>query len=91
MSTPLSLTWEQVCAWRLSQQHLIERASPERLLEVANDLIGIQAQVLSSAELALWARVQDMPPDALSNALWKQRVLIKTWAMRGALHLFTAA
>ncbi|HEU5200460.1 MAG TPA: winged helix DNA-binding domain-containing protein [Ktedonobacterales bacterium] len=91
MSTPLSLTWEQVCAWRLSQQHLTERVSPERLLEVANDLIGIQAQVLSSAELALWARVQDMPPDALSNALWKQRVLIKTWAMRGALHLFTAA
>jgi hypothetical protein len=91
MSTPLSLTWEQVCAWRLSQQHLTERASPERLLEVASTLIGIQAQVLSSAELALWARVQDMQPDTLSNALWKQRTLIKTWAMRGALHLFTAA
>ena len=91
MSTPLSLTWEQVCTWRLNRQHLINRATPERLLEVANDLIGIQAQVLSSAELALWARVQDMPQDALANALWKQRTLIKTWAMRGALHLFTAA
>ena len=91
MSTALSLTWEQVCAWRLSQQHLINRAPPERLLEVAGDLIGIQAQVLSSAELALWARVQDLPPDAVSAALWKQRSLIKTWSMRGTLHLFAAA
>lgn len=91
MGAALSLTWEQVCAWRLSRQHLINRASPERLLEVAGDLIGIQAQVLSSAELALWARVQDMPPDTLSAALWKQRALVKTWAMRGALHLVSAA
>jgi hypothetical protein len=91
MSTPFSLTWEQVCAWRLSQQHLTQRVAPERLLDVANALIGLQAQVLSSTELALWARVQDMQQDAVSDALWKQRTLIKTWAMRGALHLFTAA
>ncbi|HEY7123125.1 MAG TPA: winged helix DNA-binding domain-containing protein [Ktedonobacterales bacterium] len=87
----LPLTWEQVCAWRLSQQHLTQRVTSERLLEAASALIGIQAQVLSSAELALWARVQDMPQGAVSDALWNQRSLIKTWAMRGALHLFTAA
>lgn len=91
MGTPFSLTWEQVCNWRLSRQHVTNRVAPERLLEVASALIGLQAQVLSSTELALWARVQDMPQNALSDALWKQRTLIKTWAMRGALHLFTAA
>jgi hypothetical protein len=91
MNMPLALTWEQVCTWRLSQQHLIQRVAPERLLEAASDLIGLQAQVLSSAELALWARVEGMLPNTLSNALWKQRALIKTWAMRGALHLFPAA
>jgi hypothetical protein len=63
----------------------------ERLLEVAGALIGIQAQVLSSAELVLWARVQDMPSDTLSALLWKQRSLVKTWSMRGTLHLFDAA
>jgi hypothetical protein len=91
MNTALSLTWEQVCNWRLAQQHITNRAAPERLLHVASALIGLQAQVLSSTELALWARVQNMPQHALSDALWKQRALIKTWAMRGALHLFTAA
>ncbi len=91
MGTAFSLTWEQVCNWRLSQQHITNRVGPERLLDVANALIGLQAQVLSSTALALWARVQDLPQHALSDALWKQRTLIKTWAMRGALHLFTAA
>ena len=91
MNTPFFLTWEQVCAWRLAQQHLTSRVAPERLLEVASDLIGLQAQVLSSAELALWARVQDLPQATMSDALWKQRTLIKTWAMRGALHVVSAA
>jgi hypothetical protein len=35
--------------------------------------------------------VQDLPQASLSDALWKQRTLIKTWAMRGALHVFNAA
>ncbi len=91
MGIPLSLTWEQVCAWRLSQQHLSERVASERLLEAAGDLVGIQAQVLSAAELALWARVQDMPPNTLAAVLWEQRSLVKTWSMRGTLHLFVAA
>src|SRR5262249_6588798 len=91
MNTPFSLTWGQVCAWRLSQQHLTQRVASERVLEAASDLIGLQAQVFSATELALWARVQDMLQGAISDALWKQRTLIKTWAMRGALHLFTAA
>ena len=91
MKSPLSLTWEQVSAWRLVQHHLVERATSERLLEVARDLIGIQAQVLSSAELALWARVRDMPPGTLSTLLWEKRSLVKTWSMRGTLHLFVAS
>jgi hypothetical protein len=91
MRTPLSLTWEHVCTWRLAQQHLTRRVTTEHLFEVVSDLIGLQAQVLSSAELALWARVQDLPQATLSDALWKRRALIKTWAMRGALHVFNAA
>jgi hypothetical protein len=86
-----SLTWQQVSVWRMVRHHLVERAAPERVLEVAGDLIGIQAQVLSSAELALWARVQNLPPGALSTLLWKQRALVKTWSMRGTVHLFVAS
>ena len=46
---------------------------------------------MSSAELALWARVEDLEPDALAQALWEERSLTKTWAMRGTLHLLPTA
>jgi hypothetical protein len=53
-------------------------------------LVGLQAQVLSSAELALWARVEALPREAVADALWQRRTLVKSWAMRGALHLIPA-
>lgn len=57
------------------------------VLDVVQDLGGIHAQLFSAAELALWARLQHMPPDAVQEALWERRSLVKTWAMRGTLHL----
>ena len=53
-------------------------------------MIGVQAQVMSAAELALWARVDGLRPADVQTALWQERTLVKTWAMRGTLHLFTA-
>jgi uncharacterized protein YcaQ len=46
--------------------------------------------VLSSADLILWARVRGHRADALSTALWDERSLVKTWLMRGTLHLVPA-
>ena len=55
---------------------------------MASDLCGLHAQVLSSAELSLWARVDGLRRSDLSNDLWRDRTLVKMWAMRGTLHLF---
>ena len=46
---------------------------------------------MSSAELTVWARVNDLDRRAIQHALWKDRTLVKTWAMRGTLHLLPAA
>jgi uncharacterized protein YcaQ len=86
-----TLAWAQVAAWRLRRHHLHERAEPAAMLEVATDLVGVHAQVMSSAELTLWSRVNGLEPDALRRALWEERSLVKTWAMRGTLHLLPAA
>ena len=43
------------------------------------------------AELTAWARVDGLATDAVSRALWDDRTLVKTWAMRGTLHLLPAA
>lgn len=60
------------------------------MFAVASRLCGLHAQVLSSAELTLWARVENLNRDAVRRALWEDRTLVKTWAMRGTLHLLPA-
>jgi hypothetical protein len=85
------LSWRQVMAWRVRRHHLDRRVGPERMLEVASELCGVHAQVSSSADLTLWARVEGLAPEAVRDALWKDRTLVKTWAMRGTLHLLPSA
>ncbi|HET6261595.1 MAG TPA: winged helix DNA-binding domain-containing protein [Chloroflexia bacterium] len=86
----IDLTWEQVTAWRLSKHHLLARAPEGRLLDVTTALGGLHAQVMSSAELIAWARLDGLAPDDVREALWEERTLVKTWAMRGTLHLLPA-
>jgi len=86
-----SLSWDSVLAWRLRRQHLAERAAREDALGVVSDIGGLHAQVFSSAELTLWARVDGLEPGWVARALWEERALVKTWAMRGTLHLLRSA
>jgi hypothetical protein len=83
--------WAQVMAWRLRRHQLEERAPADAMLAVTSRIAGLHAQVMSSAELTLWARLEGLEPDAVRRALWEDRTLVKTWAMRGTLHLLPAA
>jgi hypothetical protein len=85
------LSWAQVMAWRLRRHQLDERAPAKAMLEVTARIAGLHAQVMSSAELTLWARLDGLERDAVQRALWEERTLVKTWAMRGTLHLLPAA
>ncbi len=60
------------------------------MLDVVRDMCGVHAQVMSAAELSLWARVDGIERSDVHDALWEQRSLVKTWAMRGTLHLLRA-
>jgi hypothetical protein len=85
------LSWAQVMAWRAARHHLDERVPATAMLRVVADIAGLHAQVMSSAELTLAARVEGLGPDDVRRALWEERSLVKTWAMRGTLHLLPAA
>jgi hypothetical protein len=69
---------------------LAERASANRLLEVVHETCGIHAQVQASAELSLAERVEGITQQHVRDALWERRELVKTWALRGTLHLHPA-
>lgn len=84
------VTWEQANAWRLTQHYLHQPADSAQMLDVVSAIGGLQAQVMSAAELALSARVKDISPDHVQNGLWQDRRLVKSWYMRGTLHILTA-
>ena len=87
----IELTWPQALAWRMRRHHLIARAAPEEMLDVVARIGGLHAQVMSSAELTLHARIDGLERDAVAKALWEDRTLVKLWAMRGTLHLLPAS
>jgi Winged helix DNA-binding domain len=87
---PPRVTWDQVRAWRMARQYLVRKTPRARMLEVVRDVCGIHAQVPSCAELQVWARVKGATPADVRDALWERRSLVRTWVMRGTLHLLTA-
>lgn len=86
----MKLSWEEARALRLERHDLHRRAPRGGELRVASRICGLHAQVLSSAALSLWARVEGVTLEAFQRALWRERTLVKIWAMRGTLHLLPA-
>ncbi len=85
-----SITWEAACQRRLARQCLLAPAPSARLVETVRAVGGIQAQILSAAELAIGARVADITRQDVQTALWEQHALVKTYGPRGTLHLLPA-
>ena len=87
-STPAAaqVTWAQVHAFRLRRHHLTDATPRSGVVAVARDIGGAQAQVMSAAEMQIAARSHATAAD-VRHALWEDRSLVKTWLMRGTLHL----
>ncbi len=49
-------------------------------------MTGAQAQVVSAAQISLWARVDGLRVDDVQTAV-RERALVKAWCMRRTLHL----
>src|SRR5262249_12097735 len=84
----ISLTWKQVRARRLERSALTRRSTA--LADVVRQVGGIHAQVQASAELQLAARVDGIVQQDVRDALWRDRMLVKAWTLRGTLHLHPA-
>ena len=85
----ISVDWDQVAAFRLRRHHLLERATKKSLVQVVRDMCGAQAQLLSAAQLSLWARVQNLRIADVEKAL-RERTLVKASCMRRTLFLVPA-
>jgi hypothetical protein len=89
ISDRIPFTADQIHAFRLRRHHLLDPSAKD-LLTICRDVCGVQAQILSAAQLQLWARNHAITPEAVSDALLKTRSLVKTSLMRQTLHLVPA-
>lgn len=83
----MRVTWPQALGWRMQRQ-LLDPIGTLSAADTVRRLGGVQAQVASSADLKVRVRRTTSRAGDVSRALADGR-LIKTWAMRGALHLLT--
>jgi hypothetical protein len=81
----MKVSWGQVFAWRMRRQYLDPRTTGTAA-DIVGRLCGVQAQVWSAAETAVAVR-QRAPDSDSVNRDFAARSLMKTWAMRGTLHL----
>lgn len=86
MQTTIPVTLDQVRRFRLIRSGLLEPfADPET---AAAQLMGIQAQILPAAGVALWNRTRGLTHERFEQLLYDERTLVKLWGQRGTLHLY---
>lgn len=71
-----------------SQRLLDERLTDATVL--VRELVGVQAQEPSAAALSIRARTRGLTRAAVDRALVEERSIVRTWAMRGTIHLIAA-
>jgi Winged helix DNA-binding domain len=83
------LTEDRVRRLRLRAQRLAGRR-PGDVAEVVRAVGGLQAQDTPASRLAVRARSTGLDADAVRRACNQDRSVVRTWAMRGTLHMVAA-
>ena len=86
-----TISMEKVRQLYLIKHHLLKKAGRKNLVKVVGDVCGLHAQAATSPYLALWSRVEGFEDQLLDKALYEDRSLVKTWVMRGTLHIVPSA
>jgi len=73
----------------LARQHLLARTG-QTAVEMAEHLVGMQAQAPFPPYTGLWTRLTDFQPGELADALVNRQV-VRIVLMRGTVHLVSAA
>jgi hypothetical protein len=84
-----NLNEDRVRRARMAAQ-LLHRPRRLKPAQMVRHLLGVQAQVLSAAGLALAARTEGLSAELVERARTQDRSIVLTWAMRGTLHLVAA-
>jgi len=82
-----TISMEKVRQLYLIKHHLLKKVGRKDLVKVVGDVCGLHAQAATSPYLALWSRVEGFENKLLDKTLFEDKSLVKTWVMRGTLHI----
>jgi hypothetical protein len=85
-----TVTLEKLTRLYLQKQFLLSKTNQGRIENVADALCGLHAQAALTPYLSLWNRVKDFKSEMLDDALHREKSLVKTWCMRGTLHIISS-
>jgi hypothetical protein len=88
MAGPTVLTRRALNRATLARQLLLERSSMS-VLDLTDELVGLQAQTPHTWYVGFWSRLADVRPEAISRLL-ESRELVRLGLMRSTIHLVTA-
>ena len=91
MNTPRSLTWDAVRLFRWRLSGLDEAGWSSDIPALVARVCGVQAQVLSSALLAVALRTPQETVTTVARTLEQGGGLVKTFGPRGTIHLVPAS
>src|SRR4030042_6684286 len=83
----LTVTLEQLTQLYMYKQFLANGDREAGLGGVVNALCGLHAQNSLTPCLSLWNRFRCFKSELLDTSLYKEKSLVKTWCMRGTLHI----
>jgi|SRR5271157_82492 len=86
----ISLSSSQLLFLRLRSQRLLSRPAAGTA-QIVEAVCGLQAQVLTAAELGVGVRSSGLTLAEVEQARLQERSIIWTWGMRGTLHLMAAS
>lgn len=82
---------DAVLRLRLGAQRLAYRAGGlGDVVRTVRDLVGLQAQDAAAVALSVHVRTPGSVAGDVERALTRDRMIVRTWLMRGTLHLVTA-
>jgi hypothetical protein len=78
---------EALTRFYLQNHYLVEQAGKTDIIKVIDKVCGLHSQLPMTPYYSLWNRVVEFEPKMLDQRLYGDRSLVKTWFMRGTLHI----
>jgi len=78
---------EKMTRFYLQNHGLAERASKTDIIGVVGKICGLHAQLPMTPHHSLWNRIEEFKAEMLDQLMYRDKSLVKTWFMRGTLHI----